>query len=212
MFDFIDIYCERLGPGFWAEPVNALTNISFFIAALFAFRLAWQSKVLHFKTGVLIALTAAMGIGSFLFHTFATGWAELADVLPILLYQICVIAFYANDIIRLKKVQTAALLGLFFFTVYLSGFIPNSVLNGSLMYAPAILFLGGLAVWHWSHAQIEKFGLFLALGVFLVSITFRSIDMQMCAAFPMGLHFLWHILNGGLLYLTTRAYVLNSQR
>jgi len=22
----IDLYCERLGPEFWAEPINALTN------------------------------------------------------------------------------------------------------------------------------------------------------------------------------------------
>lgn len=30
MNEFIDIYCERLGPGLWAEPLNALTNAAFF--------------------------------------------------------------------------------------------------------------------------------------------------------------------------------------
>ena len=30
----IDAYCERLGPQFWAEPVNAATNGAFLIAAL----------------------------------------------------------------------------------------------------------------------------------------------------------------------------------
>ena len=34
----IDGYCERLGPGFWAEPLNALTNLAFLIAALVMWR------------------------------------------------------------------------------------------------------------------------------------------------------------------------------
>jgi hypothetical protein len=29
IFDPIDAYCERLGPGLWAEPLNALTNLAF---------------------------------------------------------------------------------------------------------------------------------------------------------------------------------------
>ena len=37
----IDLYCERTDPSFWAEPVNALTNIAFLIAAYAAYRL-WR--------------------------------------------------------------------------------------------------------------------------------------------------------------------------
>lgn len=29
----IDHYCERTGPGLWAEPVNALTNLAFPLGA-----------------------------------------------------------------------------------------------------------------------------------------------------------------------------------
>lgn len=39
LFTPVDIYCERLGPSFWAEPFNAVTNASFLIAAWFAWRL-----------------------------------------------------------------------------------------------------------------------------------------------------------------------------
>ena len=35
----IDLYCERTAPGLWEEPINALTNLSFFVAAWFAWRL-----------------------------------------------------------------------------------------------------------------------------------------------------------------------------
>ena len=33
----IDMYCERTDPGLWSEPLNALTNLAFLLAALFAY-------------------------------------------------------------------------------------------------------------------------------------------------------------------------------
>jgi len=36
----IDLYCERLGPGLWAELLNALTNLGFLVAALASWQLA----------------------------------------------------------------------------------------------------------------------------------------------------------------------------
>ena len=35
---YIDVYCERVGPGLWAEPVNALTNAAFFLAGWLLWR------------------------------------------------------------------------------------------------------------------------------------------------------------------------------
>jgi len=31
LFEPLDIYCERVGSGFWDEPLNAITNISFLL-------------------------------------------------------------------------------------------------------------------------------------------------------------------------------------
>ena len=41
----------------------------------------------------------------------------------------------------------------------------------------------------------------LAVGasILCVSLTARSIDEPLCHAFPLGTHFLWHILNGVML-------------
>lgn len=36
----VDIYCERTSAGFWAEPINALSNLSFPLGALWAAVLA----------------------------------------------------------------------------------------------------------------------------------------------------------------------------
>ena len=39
----IDLYCEREGPGLAAEPINALTNLAFLVAAWATWRLMRQS-------------------------------------------------------------------------------------------------------------------------------------------------------------------------
>ena len=38
---FIDSYCERLLPGFWDEPLNAISNVAFWLAAWLVWQ-AWQ--------------------------------------------------------------------------------------------------------------------------------------------------------------------------
>jgi hypothetical protein len=39
----IDLYCERLGPGILAEPINALTNLAFPFTAVFSVSLFLRS-------------------------------------------------------------------------------------------------------------------------------------------------------------------------
>ena len=63
----VDGYCERLGPGLWAEPVNAVTNAAFLVAAAVMW---WRCAGLWWSRA-LCAVLAAIGVGSGLFHTFA---------------------------------------------------------------------------------------------------------------------------------------------
>jgi hypothetical protein len=52
---------ERSGdPTFWAEPLNALTNASFLIAAAFALALAIRRQKLTATTGVLVSLAGVV--------------------------------------------------------------------------------------------------------------------------------------------------------
>ncbi len=60
----LGIYCERTSPGLLAEPLNALTNASFLIAAWGARRLARRAGRLSAGLWVLLALSASVGIGS----------------------------------------------------------------------------------------------------------------------------------------------------
>ncbi|MCD8496714.1 MAG: ceramidase domain-containing protein [Alphaproteobacteria bacterium] len=212
MFNFIDIYCERTGPGFLAEPINAFTNLAFFIAAFLALLLARKEKALDWRSGILIGLIVVIGTGSTFFHTFATFWAMLSDSLPILIYQITFIIFYAWRVMGWNKWRILALLGAFFFVQYLAALAPRDWINGSMEYAPAFLFLLGLAVWHAKNAARENWNLLAAAAIFSVSLVFRSIDDALCPQIPVGTHFLWHVLNGALLYLTARAYLLSARK
>src|SRR3546814_2723917 len=85
----IDIYCERLGPVLWAEPLNALTNLAFSVAGIVlvvALRRA-ESAVRRDPAMLgLVVLLFVIGIGSGLFHSFAVAWAALADVIPVALF------------------------------------------------------------------------------------------------------------------------------
>ena len=212
MFEFIDIYCERVSQGLWAEPLNAVSNGAFFIAAFLAFLLARKENAWDWKSGLLIALIFAMGVGSTLFHTFAQAWAMMSDVLPILTYQVCFIVLYTRFVWGLGCLKSAAILAAFFVAMGISMQLPREWFNGSLEYASAIIFVALLGAVHIKKASREKFGLIAAAGVFLLSLSFRSIDEALCDVNPYGTHFIWHILNGLVLYLTTRAYILNAQK
>jgi len=202
----IDLYCERTGPELWAEPLNAGTNLLFLVAAYFAWRLAGQRGLRDPNTSLLCALIAAIGIGSMLFHVFATRWAAAADVIPIALFQIAYLWSYGGRVIGWRWPTRLLAVAAFITGGLLSARLPQ-VLNGSLAYAPAFIMLLGLGVYHRRHVPLESMLLLAASGVLALSLTARSIDMVVCDQFPFGTHFIWHVLDGLVLYLAFRGLV-----
>lgn len=206
----VDLYCERLGPGLWAEPLNALTNLAFLAAAWACWSMVRHSPVRSGEVTLLVALMAVIGIGSGLFHTLATTWAHVLDVLPILIFQTWYSWVYARRIILLNWPWSALLTG-GFLAVTLFGREFPGVLNGALAYIPALLALAGLGIYHyWSNKRGPGL-LLLASAVFLLALTFRTIDQAICPYLSVGTHFLWHLLDAMVLYLVTKGLVLNWQ-
>ena len=128
----IDLYCERLGAEFWAEPINALTNVSFLIAAWAMWRLSRQSAMLSPSLWLLIAATIAIGCGSFIFHTVATSWARLLDVIPILVFQLLFLWLYFRRIMDVTPISTGLLVAVYLAAAIL-GRQFQDILNGSLI-------------------------------------------------------------------------------
>ncbi len=204
--DNVDLYCERVGAGFWAEPINALTNIVFILAAWAAWHLSRRSSTLSPGIWLLLATAVAIGIGSFVFHTVATNWARVLDVLPILIFQLLFLWLYGRRVIALTRPTSGLLLAGFLAAAFLGRQFP-AVLNGSLIYAPAFLAILALGLYHARTAATGRFDLLAAAAVLAASLFFRTIDNAVCLTFPIGTHFLWHLSNGVVVYLAIRPLV-----
>ena len=205
----IDLYAERLGPGLWGEPVNTLTNASFLVAAWAAWTLARRRRVVLFGVRLLVLVCVLIGLGSALFHTFATAWAMALDVLPILLFQVVFLWLYVRGPAAAGRCAASGMVLLLLAAVAVTSVLPP-VLNGSLQYGPALLFLAALG-WHRvRHAGEERWVLLLAAATLTVSLLFRTVDLAAAAYVPVGTHFIWHLLNGTVLYLSMRGFIVAS--
>lgn len=205
-FQEIDGYCERLSPGYWAEPINAVTNAAFLIAAFVMLRrVRGQGMPLAM---VLVAILAAIGVGSYLFHTHAQVWAAMADVVPILLYILVYIFAINRDVWHMKPLTAGIVTSLFIpyaaVTVPLFQYVPG--LGGSAAYAPVPLLILIYAFLLRNRVPDTARGLAIGAAILIASITFRALDQPICAQVPFGTHFMWHILNATMLGWMIEVY------
>jgi hypothetical protein len=212
MTPFLDAYCERTGPGLWGEPLNAVTNLAFIVAAVMALRLWRAQPGLTYRNGwdllLMIALLFAIGIGSALWHTFATRWAMSADTIPILLFINVFLLGFLVRLAGLRWVGTIAFFALFqLVNRGVKAQFPPDFLNGSIFYGPTwftLLIMTSLLA---ARRQPAARSFALATGVFTASLFFRTIDAPICGTLPIGTHFLWHVLNAIVLYLLLAALI-----
>ena len=195
----LDLYCERVAPGLLGEPLNALTNLAFFYAAL----LVWRAAGRRLDMRVLATLLATIGVGSALFHTLASPLAQLCDVIPIALLQLVYLHLYLRRVLSLGPYAAAACLLLYILALALAS-RTGMVLNGSLAYGPAALALVILGVLHYRLRARRE--VLLAALLFMVSLVARSVDLALCVQWPLGTHFLWHLLNAVVLAVLLLAY------
>ncbi len=211
----IDAYCERTDPGFWAEPVNAVTNAAFLVAALvMAWRLRSTDLVL---ARPLVALLALIGIGSFLFHTYAQPWAAMLDVLPIMLFALTYLYAATRYFLGLSVLASAATLPAFLGATALAmpllSQLPLYGSSASYLTLPLVILL-----YAWllrADAALSR-GLALGAGLLLLSLTFRSLDAPLCDSLALGTHFGWHVINalmlGWMIELYRRHALAPSRR
>jgi hypothetical protein len=202
----LSLYCERVDASFWAEPVNALTNLAFLVAAAAAYA-AWRRSEARDPFGLaLIGVTVAIGVGSFAFHTLATRGAVWLDVIPIAIFVYGYFLFALLRIFQLAAGPALAIVAIFALASQgVSYVLPAGALNGSGEYLPplAALMVVGLSV-----RAIDQRRLILSAGaIFTCSLFLRMIDRQACVLFPLGTHFLWHLLNAVVLYLLLRSAI-----
>ena len=222
------IYCERgTDPAYWAEPINAITNAGFILAALIFWQcLLWRKpEERNPDHYLLMTLVFLIGIGSFAFHTHADQGTALADVIPITLFMLVYLGFALNRFLSVPPGWTVLLVIVFTGVMYAAGLVhcwdggiglkgtvedSKTCLNGSMRYLPALvaLIIVGMLTAE-RHHKAAPYILWAAV-TFTVSIVFRTIDFGMCDTVVIegrnvGTHFLWHLLNAVVLFLLLRA-------
>ena len=202
----LDLYCERLGPGFLAEPLNAFSNVSFILAGLWMLRRLRQLALPGWDLRLLCWLVVLVGLGSAVFHAVATRWASVLDIAFIGVFIYVFLASFVRRFAAASRAAVAAVLVAYsLLDRTAAALIPRDALNGSVLYLPAwlgLLVCSALASL-WADCGARK--LWLALALFTVSLAFRTIDQQLCDRLPIGTHFIWHLLNAAFLPLLVQA-------
>ena len=203
-FEAVDGYCERIDATFWSEPVNAITNAAFLIAAFWV----WRRPDLPIMGRVLAIILALIGIGSFLFHTFAQPWAGVADVVPILIYILVYIYVATRDYFGATRVVSwAAVIGFFPFAALVGWLLGDFEALGSTrgyVPVPIVILLYAYMLRH-KRPTVSR-GLVIGVGILVVSMSARWADEPLCHTHPHGTHFAWHVLNAIMLAWMIEVY------
>lgn len=206
----VNNYCERTGFGFWSEPVNALTNIAFLIAAIWLWRRARGYPLAQ----LLCVILFAIGIGSFLFHTFATRWAGLADTVPIGLFILAYILAMNLHVWRwpwwVAGLGTLAFIPYSMVVTPLAQMVPFLAISSFYWSVPLLIVIYAVLLWR-AYPDTAR-GLAIGAGILCVSLVFRSVDGGICSHFPLGTHFMWHVLNAVMLGWMIAVYCAHREK
>jgi len=83
-------------------------------------------------------------------------------------------------------------------------------LNHSTVYIPFTFSLYIFSIFFAHQGEKIKKLYLTGFGIFCGAVFFRIIDMDLCGIFPIGTHFLWHILNASVLFILLKALILCS--
>ncbi|MDF0597237.1 ceramidase domain-containing protein [Psychromarinibacter halotolerans] len=204
--DRIIAYCERSDFGLWSEPLNAVTNLAFLLAAAIMWARLGRDRLPIAR--LLVLVLAVIGVSSSLWHVLAMSWTGLADSLSIAVF-VLIYLFAANRAFWGLGTFTA-LLGTALFLPFAAAatwiFAQVPAFRGSAMYWPVALLIAGYALALARRSPATARRLAIGAGVLVVSITFRSLDDAVCTAWPHGTHFMWHLLNAAMLGWMIETY------
>ena len=203
----LSIYCEKGVGNLATQPLNALSNLAIFISAYFSYRLGVSSGTKSRVVRLLPLILILIGLGSALWHGaphYLTNWA---DTLSIAIFLLFVFYYLLGKLFSEKEYVLLVLL--VFLAVeapFIFGIFPS--LNGFISYVIALLFALSILF-----SVLKKYKLSLKLPaviitLFLTAFFFRTTDIYLCGMFPVGTHFLWHILNSFMFYLVVKLMIV----
>lgn len=200
----IDHYCERVGPGLMAEPLNAISSLAFVAVAVVSWREPARNREAGVAVAILIALVAAVGAASFAWHSLATSWARWFDIAALLAFQIAWLWIYLRRTLGVTP-RPACLVLLGFGLSLLPAAVHAAGSNGLLLYLPTLAMLFALGLHRRLRARRAANPLLVAAALFAIALALRTADASLCTVIPAGTHFAWHLLTALVVWLALRA-------
>jgi hypothetical protein len=209
------VYCEQPIYQAFFEPINTITNLAFMIAGIVLFIQLKKRNILDVKGIYFSALLVIVGLGSFIWHLYRTDLTVMLDSIPIALFVLSYLFFYILQMTKNWFLRIGLFLSFFGYMILLtkalSGLDNQWLLtNGGMQYLVALSFFVVLQIFnrYWYPGLIKPS--FIVVLLFALSIFFRQTDLLVCEYIGFGTHFMWHILNGVVLYSFVRLLYLPS--
>lgn len=208
--------CERASTLWYAEPLNTISNLGFLYVAVMMYRYYHRHEDLDrrwiWDIHALTFLTFIIGVNSILFHTFPNPVTELMDTIPIVMF---IMIYFTSVLFRIGRVNLfqgiICLVAFVGFSHMLVHQFPRA-LNDSIGYLSSMIALVMIAVYLHLKARPSSTHFMMAAIIGITSLFCRAIDRVTCDMFPLGTHFLWHILNATLLYILLKQIIRNVNR
>ncbi len=209
MFELTDSYCERVGAGLLAEPLNVLSGLAFVLLGVWLLRKREQPGLAR----AMAAICLVTGITTVLQHLHPSRATVVIDIVPTILFVGITFFAYARDVMRLSLGEAVS------GTLVMLPFVGGSLLLllmleepfASAGYASLPVFILGMAVVLRQRDGGTGFGVMMAGVVLMGALALRGLDMPLCDRFPWGTHFLWHLVAAtsiGMLICTYRRHLL----
>jgi len=206
MTQSIDLYCERVDPSFWSEPVNAVTNLAFIAVGL------WMLRGPSFAGRVLGVIEVLVGLGSLAFHTFATPWAAALDVGFIGVFILAFAYVAPRSLWGFARPLSALAAAVVLLLVWQMNALAQDLRESMGSFPPGFyvgawmsLLVYGLITWLKARYLASRWMLTAAM-IFPLSLSARELDGPLCTLFPLGTHWLWHLLNSVVLGLCAWSF------
>jgi hypothetical protein len=199
----VDGYCERLVPGFGAEPFNTLTGLAFLAVGILAFARGPEGD--DRRAAAALALVGIASASQHGFSVLLTVWADIAaNLLYLVLLGVLMLRRLAKAGAFAAGIGAICAVALMF-QVAQSGALRQAFGMAADMFF--ILMLGlfsaalALRVRHPGTAS----RIALSAAVLAAGLPFRFLDSALCGVWPFGTHGIWHLINA-----TSAALLLSA--
>lgn len=206
------VYAETNLTAYIAEPWNAFSSLAIILPAIFwAIKLKGKTKTYTFLYSC-IPLLLLGGIGSTLYHASrSSNWLLIMDVLPAVALTIAIGTYFWLKVVpgwwqafSIVIPFNVVRFSLFEFMSPEMAVNIGYFISGAMFFLPVLMYLNRNKYRHRKDILLSI--LFLGL-----SLLFRNLDHTLIYLFPMGSHFLWHLLSGiGAYFMANYLYKLRQ--